>query len=462
MITTNTYAERRYSLLREVKTGLILLVANKLLPRNYAGNVLPFRQDSNFLYYTGLDSPGFYCILDCETGEEILCGEEPTLEDAIWSGSLPSLKAVAGEAGISNILPKEKLADFITSAIKSHKRIHYLPPYTANRLNELSILIQVSAQEIGKNISPNLIHAVIKQRRIKTNDEISEIENVITEVTGPMFHAAIRKAIAGNFEYEIVAEMQRISASNYLEQAFPIICSVRGEVLHNISYSNILKDGDILLIDAGVESTMHYASDITRTTPVGGKFTSKQKEIYEIVLEAQLQAIKLIKPGIKYREIHLITAAKIVSGLKQIGLMKGDVDEAVNAGAHAMFFPHGLGHMMGLDVHDMEDLGENAVGYGSEIERSTQFGTAYLRLARILEPGFVLTVEPGIYFIPALINLWESEKKFEQFICYSKLHEYINFGGIRIEDDVLVTTTGNRILGSPIAKTVKEIEGLFI
>jgi Xaa-Pro aminopeptidase len=461
MITTKTYKERRITLLKEVKSGFILLAANKLMPRNYPGNVLPFRQDSNFLYYTGLNLPGLYCILDCETGNEILCGEEPTLEDTIWSGPLPRLKELAERAGIHSILPADKLSKFINEVFRNKQFVHYLPPYSADRLNELSVLFASNTDEIRKNISQDLIHAVIKQRMIKSEDEVAEIEDVLTRVTGPMHLAAMMKAKPGIYEYEIAAEMHKMAFQHNLEQAFSIICSIRGEVLHNISYSNKLKEGQLLLVDAGVESGLHYASDITRTTPVGGRFTSKQREIYEIVLSAQMHAIGLIKPGIKYREIHLNAARKMVDGLKLIGLMRGDTEEAVNEGAHTMFFPHGLGHMMGLDVHDMEDLGENSVGYGEGLERSKQFGTAYLRLARSLEMGFVLTVEPGIYFIPSLIQLWDSEKKFEQFICYPKVREYLNFGGIRIEDDILVTKTGSRVLGAPIAKTISEIEALF-
>jgi Xaa-Pro aminopeptidase len=461
MIDITTFKERRASLTQGVRKGVILLMANKLLPRNYPANVLPFRQDSNFLYFTGLNLPGLYCIIDCHTGDEFLCGEEPTLEDTIWSGPLPKLHELAEIAGIKNILPIEKLKGFITKVLEYKKDLHYLPPYTADRLNELSLLLGTPPETTKINISQLLIRTIISQRMIKSEDEIAEIENVLNLVTGPMHKAAMQMARTGISEYEIVAEMHRMTYMHNLEQAFPIICSVRGEVLHNINFSNKLQGGQLLLVDAGVESSMHYASDITRTTPVGGRFNTKQKEIYELVLTAQLQAIDSIKPGISYREIHLNAAKKITDGLKLLGLMKGDTEEAVEAGAHAIFFPHGLGHMLGLDVHDLEDLGENSVGYSNGMERSKQFGTAYLRLARILEPGFVLTVEPGIYFIPTLIQLWESEKKFDRFICYPKVNEYKNFGGIRIEDDILVTKTGSRVLGNPIAKRINEIEELF-
>jgi Xaa-Pro aminopeptidase len=236
---------------------------------------------------------------------------------------------------------------------------------------------------------------------------------------------------------------------------------VHGEILHNTSYINQLKKGQLLLVDAGAENELHYASDITRTTPVGGKFNQQQKEIYELVLKTLNQSIELLKPGVTYKEVHIFAAKIITAGLIDLGLMRGDVDSIVESGAHALFFPHGLGHMLGLDVHDMEDLGEDNVGYGEGIERSTQFGTGFLRLARELKPGFVLTVEPGIYFIPMLIEKWKTENKFKKTINYSKLDEYKNFGGIRIEDNILITTESNRILGMPIPKTVSEIESLF-
>lgn len=461
MIKSTTFKERREILSRKVKNGIILIAANKQLPRNYPANLLPFRQDSSFLYYTGINQPGLYCIIDCDAGNEFLCGIEPDIEDKIWSGSLPSLKELADGAGLKHTLHFKDLAAFITKALQQKKEIHYLPPYTAERINELTYLLGNSIEKIKSNISDNLVNSVIEQRMIKTEDEVAEIEFVIDRVTRPMHIAAMRMSLPGKYEYQILSEMEKITIENKMQQAFPVICSVRGEVLHNIYYSNKLEIGQLLLVDAGNEGSLHYASDITRTTPVGGKFSEKQKEIYEVVLNAQLYAIQAIKPGISYKDIHLKAASEITKGLKQLGIMQGDPEEAVNAGAHALFFPHGLGHMLGLDVHDMEDLGENNVGYGQEFKRSEQFGTAYLRLARSLQKGFVLTVEPGIYFIPPLIEMWESEKKFNHFINYSKVHEYINFGGVRIEDDILVTDTGAKVLGIPIPKSIEEIESLF-
>ncbi len=268
----------------------------------------------------------------------------------------------------------------------------------------------------------------------------------------------MKKTAPGIIESDISGTIEGIALCGGAGVSFPVILSVRGEILHNHSHSNIMQDGDLLVNDSGAESMMHYAADITRTFPVNGKYSLKQKEVYEIVLKAQMDAIEALKPGIMYRDVHLLAARIIADGLKEVGLMKGDMEEAVLQGAHALFFPHGLGHMMGLDVHDMENYGEDLIGYDETVQRSDQFGLAYLRLAKKLEPGFVLTVEPGIYFIPDLINQWKKAKKFENFIEYKNVEKYIGFGGIRIEDDILVTEDGHRVLGRPIPKTVHDVE----
>jgi Xaa-Pro aminopeptidase len=460
-MNATTYKERRSSLLKRVGSGVILLVANKHLPRNYAANTLPFRQDSSFLYYTGIDIPDLYCLLNCESGEEKLIGQEATIEDTIWSGSVESLEMIAQKASIAKTMEINRLTDLLTSCKDKKCVIHYLPPYTADRVLELGNLLGKTQKEIKSSASTDLIKAVISQRIIKSEAEVSEIETALNKATVPMYLTAMRMAKQGVYEYQIVAEMYKQAKEHNMEMAYPVICSVRGEVLHNESHNNKLEKGQLLLIDAGAESHLHYASDITRTIPVGGKFSDRQKAVYETVLEAQVQALNSIRPGVSYKEIHLQAALAIARGLKQIGLMQGDMEEAVRVGAHALFFPHGLGHSMGLDVHDMEDLGENLVGYDDEIKRSSQFGLAYLRMARVLQPGYVITVEPGIYFIPSLIDQWEADKKFAQFISYGELHKYLDFGGIRIEDNVFVTPTGGKVLGQPIPKTVSEIESLY-
>lgn len=457
-LTKKDYILRRKILVGKVTEGIILLSANQVLPRNYAANVLPFRQDSTFLYYTGINTPDVFFMIECQTGDEYLAGNEPTIEEAVWSGPQQTLHELAEASGIHLTLSLGQLKDKIDRCKTENCRIHYLPPYTAQKNLILSQLLGKSPEKIIPGASATLIQAAIDQRSVKTETEIVEIESALDQVTGPMHEMAMKMALEGKYEHQIVAEMFKLAKAKDLEFAYPVICSVHGEVLHNESHRNKLKNGQLLLIDAGVESQNHYASDITRTTPVGGKFTLQQKEIYEIVLSTQLKAIKSLKPGIPYRDIHYEAAKNITNGLKNLGLMKGDTDEAVNAGAHALFFPHGLGHMLGLDVHDMEDLGEDRIGYDENTLRSEQFGTAYLRFAKELKSGFVLTVEPGIYFIPALIEQWQKQKKLDQYINYNLLSQYLQFGGIRIEDNVNITDSGYKLLGKPIIKTVNEIE----
>ena len=460
MIKSEDYKKRRAELINSVGDGIILLCSNVLLARNYKGNPLPFRQDSTFLYYTGLEYPHMMALLDADSGDEILIGNEPGIEDAIWSGPQKSLGERADNAGFKQHYSYAWLTDYLNKARK--RRVHFLPAYTAERKLLLATILHISPDQVEQAYSVPLIKSVIKQRSIKSTDEVNEIEMALDQVTGPMHIQCMKMAREGTYEHELVAEMLRSAKAKDMEFAYNIICSVRGETLHNEQHHNQLKSGQLVLIDAGVESKMHYASDITRTTPVNGKFTSQQKDIYALVLKAQLEAIEMIKPGIAYKQIHLHTAKIIAEGLIQLGIMKGNADEAVNAGAHALFFPHGLGHMIGLDVHDMEDLGEDYVGYGEETERSGQFGLAYLRLVRKLNEGFVLTVEPGIYFIPALIAKWRKEKHCKEYIEFSKLDQYTDFGGIRIEDNILVTESGYRILGNPIPKAVDEIENIQV
>ncbi|MFZ4740988.1 MAG: M24B family metallopeptidase, partial [Bacteroidales bacterium] len=305
-----------------------------------------------------------------------------------------------------------------------------------------------------------LTKAIIKQRSIKSLEEVVEIEKAIATAYD-MHTTAMKMAKPGIYEREIAGKMEGIALSAGGPVSFPVILSINGQTLHNHYHGNKLEEGRMMVADAGCETEMNYCSDITRTVPVGGKFNQRQKEVYEIVLKANMKAIEAIKPGIPYREIHLLSAKVIADGLKEIGLMKGNMDEAVSKGAHAMFFPHGLGHMLGLDVHDMEGMGENYVGYDDEIKRSTQFGTAFVRLGKRLQQGYVLTVEPGIYFIPALIDQWKAENKFPEFINYDKAETYKDFGGIRIEDDILVTNDAYQVLGKPIPKTVAEIEDIM-
>lgn len=457
MFAKEKYLARRQKLAEAVGSGLILLLGNEESPMNYADNTYHFRQDSSFLYFCGLKDAGLAVVIDPEENREILFGYDYTVDDVVWMGPQPSLAARAESVGIKEAVPTEKLAEVLQNAVAGGRKIHFLPQYRAENKIKLQTLLNIPAPEVNQNASETLIKAVVDMRNIKDEDEIREIEQAIA-VSYEMHTTAMQMTRPGMVEREVAGLMEGIALQKGRGLSFPIIFSIHGETLHNHGHDNIMTDGRLVVHDSGVESLEHYASDITRTYPVNGKFTQKQKEIYEIVLKSQLAAIDAIKPGVFYRDVHLITARVIADGLKELGLMKGDMAEAVKAGAHALFFPHGLGHMMGLDVHDMENLGEKYVGYDETVERSTQFGLAYLRLARKLRPGYVLTVEPGIYFIPELIQQWKAAGKFTEFINYEKVETYLDFGGVRIEDDVLVTENGHRVLGKPIPKTVREIE----
>jgi len=460
MFEKKIYIERRELLRKKLKSGLILFMGNEESPMNYTANTYHFRQDSHFLYFFGQDKSGFTGLIDVDEGKDYLFGEDFTIDDIIWMGPQPTVKKLAGEVGVSNTGNFKELEKRLDDSISLGRKIHFLPPYRAENSLRLQQLTGISPSVQKKYASLELIRAIVEQRSVKSKLEIIEIEKALS-ISYKMYLEAMGLIKPGVYEYEIVGRMEGIVGSSGGHISFPTILSVHGETLHNHYHGNRMKKNDLLVIDSGAESPEYYASDITRTFPVGGVFTPEQKDIYEIVLSSQLEAIKSAKPGKRYKEVHLKVAKVITSGLKDLGLIKGEVEAAVKAGTHALFFPHGLGHMMGLDVHDMEDIGENYVGYDEEVTRSDQFGLAYLRLARKLQPNFVFTVEPGIYFIPALIDKWKSENKLSRFINYSKVEKFKNFGGIRIEDDVLVTQKGCRVLGKPIPKTVAEIESIM-
>ncbi len=457
MFDTKTYETRRKLLGKDVKNGLILLPGNGESPMNYTANCFAFRQDSTFLYFFGIDKPDFTGLIDVDEGKDYIFGNDFTMDDIIWMGPQPSVKELAREVGVKNTGDPAGLKEIIDKALAAGRKIHFLPPYRGDNQVALAALLKTSNEKVKQDYSVPLIKAIIKQREIKSDKEIAEIEKALG-VTAEMYAIIMKMAQPGIYEREIAGKIEGIAASSGGLIAFPVILSVHGETLHNHNHGNKMKKHDLLVADSGAESAEHYASDITRTIPVGGKFTAEQKDIYQVLLEAQTTAIANIKPGKTYKEIHMLTAAIIARGMKDLKLMKGDTETAVKEGAHALFFPHGLGHMMGLDVHDMENLGENHVGYDETVTRSTQFGLAYLRLAKELKPGFVLTVEPGIYFIPALIEQWKTEKKFTDFIDYKLVEKFKKFGGMRLEDNVLVTKNGHRVLGKPIPKTVADIE----
>ncbi len=457
MFDKNTYLNRRKALKNKGLNGIGLFLGNVDSPMNYLDNTFHFRQDSSFLYFFGLDFQRLAGVIDFDNGDDYIFGDDVDIADIIWMGPQVPLKENAAKAGIENCAGYPKLFDFITDAVKKGRKIHYLPPYRGENKILLEKLLGISVLKINEHASLHLIKAVIDLRSIKEPAEIFEIEKACA--TGYQMHVtAMRMAKPGTWEQKIAGTIEGIAFAGGGMTSFPIILSQNGETLHNHDHSKILKEGNLMLTDAGAESSLHYASDFTRTVPVGGKFSTRQREIYEIVFAANNTATSLIKPGVTYLSVHLAVAEVIASGLKEIGLMKGDIKEAVKNGAHAMFFPHGLGHMMGLDVHDMEDLGQIYVGYDDETRPVDQFGTAYLRLGKKLQSGFVITNEPGIYFIPALIDKWKHEKINTDFINFKKVEEYRNFGGIRLEDDILVTGTGSKIIGERLPINPDEVE----
>ena len=457
MFNSSVYADRRSRLRKEFQSGLILILGNQESPMNYPGNTYHFRQDSSFLYFFGLDHPGFAGLIDVEANNDALYGNDVDIDDIIWMGPQPSVKDLAAKVGVNQTNPFGDLESTLKKAISQGRKVHFLPPYRAENKILLEQLLGIHPSKAKEMASVELIKAVVKLRSIKDQYEIAEIEKAAA-IGYEMHVAAMKMTRPGIYEREIAGMVEGTCLAHGGPVSFPVILSIHGETLHNHYHGNLLKEGRMLICDAGAETEMHYASDFTRTFPVNGKFTQQQREIYNIVLAANNNAREATKPGVTYQSVHLLAAKTIAQGLIDLGLMKGNVDEAVKSGAHALFFPHGLGHMMGLDVHDMEDLGENYVGYNDEIKRIDQFGTAYLRMGRKLEPGFVITNEPGIYFIPALIDLWKNDKTNAAFINFDKVDQYRDFGGIRLEDDILVTDNSCRSLGKRIPITVDEVE----
>ncbi len=455
-LNTQVYKDRRNKIREAVGGGVILWLGHTLQPRNYTDNTFPFRQNSHFVYYTGLAEPDLAVLSFPERDNDVLFSRPTTMDDIIWSGAGQERINMARQAGIDTIEDIGRLGVYLTKAQSQKLAIHFLPPYQASSLFRIAELLVIEPSEVTSRASQQLKEAVARQRSIKSEIEIMEIEDAL-RVTDHMHRRAMAVTKPGIYEYEIAGEIQAVALRENFQMAFPPIVTVRGQVLHNHSYDNLLEDGQLLINDSGAESPSGYAADITRTFPINGKFSPVQKEIYETVLAMQLGAIDFIKPGVTFRDVHLHACRILADRLKTMGLMKGDPSAAVAAGAHALFFPHGLGHMMGMDVHDMEDLGD-VVGYPKGEARNPQFGLNFLRMSRPLEEGFVVTVEPGVYFIPALIDKWAEEKQHKDFIIYEKLDAFRTFSGCRIEDDVVITRTGGHVLGPGIPKTVAEVE----
>ena len=459
MFSKETYINRRQVLKNTIGSGLILFPGNEEVGMNYRDNIYHFRQDSSFLYYSGIDNPNLFLLIDVDADIEILFGNDLTIEQTVWTGPQESLSISAERSGITTVQPLSFVEAILKTALQQKRAIHFLPPYRSAITLKLSNWLEIHPLEVVKKASVQLSKAIVAQRSYKTNEELVEIEKAV-DITAAMHLKAIQSARPGMAEYEVAGQVEGTAVCLGGQLAFPTILTVNGQYLHNHAGSNILKEGQLVLCDSGAETSLHYAGDMTRTFPVSRTFTAQQKEIYNIVLRAEEAAIATLKPGTLFRDSHLTACKEILIGLKSLGLVKGDLDEAVAKGVHTLFFQCGLGHMMGMDVHDMENIGEEYVGYTNTLKKSTEFGLKSLRLAKELEEGFVLTVEPGIYFIPELIDQWQAEKKHTEFINYDKVQAYRNFGGIRIEEDFLITKDSYRLLGKPLAKTVSAIEAL--
>jgi Xaa-Pro aminopeptidase len=451
--TADTFRARRDAL-RARLDGPALIPGNPTVWRN-ADNPHPFRQSSHLLYLTGLDRPGLALLLDADGGRDVLFGPPDDFDDLVWHGPHPSLDDLAAEAGIETVRPYPELKGALAGA----DRVHYPPPFMPGTRVELARLLGRSLEDVAEGASDDLSRALGDLRARKSEAEVAEIEDALA-VSAEMYRAAFGTTRPGVGEVDVRAAMLAVALRHDVEPSFEPITSVRGEVLHNHARGNTLRDGDLLLLDSGVETAAGYASDITRTIPVGGRFTDRQRAVYEIVLRAEEDAIEQTRPGVNFRALHLRAARTLAEGLKDLGLMRGDAGDAVEAGAHALFFPHGLGHPIGLDVHDLHDFGD-AFAYPPDAPRSEQFGLAFLRFGRDLEAGHVVTIEPGIYFIPALIDRWREEGRHAEFIDYDAVEAYRDFGGVRIEDDVLCTADGPRVLGPGIPKRVEDVEAAF-
>ena len=447
MFSIETYVNRRTELKKLVKSGIILLFGNNESPVNYPNNgYYPFRQDSTFRYYFGLERDGLVGVIDIENDSEILIGDDIDIDDIIWYGSVNSVSNLAASCGMKKSAPMKQLQIICNEALKLKRPIHFLPPYRHDNKLQIFDLLGIHPNQQKESASVELIKAVVKMRSTKEQQEIDEIDQACS-IGYKMHTTAMRLTKPGLTEKYVGGMVNGVANAYGSMVSFATIFTQHGEIMHGTPSWNKLEDGRLALCDCGAENRNGYCSDNTRTYPVNGKFTQKQLEIYKIVEECHDYALELSKPGIRYYDVHMGVCRLMTERLKELGLMKGDVDEAVKAGAHALFLPHGLGHMMGMDVHDMEGLGQNYVGFDNDIQPSTQFGTNCLRMGRKLEKGFVVTDEPGIYFIPALIDDWRAKGLHQDFINYDKVEGYKDFGGIRIEDDILITDNGCRFLG---------------
>lgn len=460
MFEPSVYSARRDALValmaaRGIRQGLALFLGNRESPVNYPDNAYPFRQDSSFLYFFGLAEPDLAAMLDLSTGHATLYADELSIDDLVWTGPRPGTAELGSRCGIETVRPRAALVADATAG-PARDGILFLPPYRAETKLELAALLGAAPDTLASAASTALIHAVIALREIKEPREVARIELAV-DTTIDMHRAVIGAVRAGMPESALMAEAYRVAYAGGLP-SFPAIATTRGAILHNHGYAGTLADGGLFLLDAGAETPDGYAGDLTSTIPISGRYDSRQAAIYQLVLDAGKTGSSMLRPGLPYREAHFAAARVLASGLKALGIMRGDIDEAVAAGAHACFFPHGLGHQMGLDVHDMEGLGELLVGYDGQ-PRSTQFGLKSLRMAKPLRAGMVMTVEPGLYFIPGLIAAWKAEHRHDAFVDWTEAERWIDFGGVRNEEDWLITESGARRLGKPFDKSIEAMEG---
>lgn len=450
MFDKQTYIRRRSELKQLVQKGVIIFFGNNESPCNYPSNgYYPFRQDSSFLYYFGQQRDGLVGVIDIDNDRETLIGNDIDIDDIVWCGSVTGMQEMAEQVGVSHTVPMKSLKTICNDALRSKRKVHFLPPYRHDTKIQIFDLLGIHPGQQKDSASMSLINAVIKMRSVKEEQEIEELERA-AEIGYLMHTTAMKLTKPGVTEKYVGGQVSGIAHSYGAMVSFPTIYSQHGEILHGNPSMNILEAGRLALCDAGAETINNYCSDNTRTMPVSGKFTPRQLEIYNIVDACHDLAMSLSKPRVKYYDVHMDVCRLMTDRLKEIGLMRGDTEEAVRAGAHAMFLPHGLGHMMGMDVHDMEGLGQRYVGYDDEIQPSTQFGTSALRMGRRLQKGFVVTDEPGIYFIPALIDKWKAAGHCEEFLNFDLLETYKDFGGIRLENDLLITDDGCRIIGKEV------------
>ena len=461
LFSKNTYVERRARLRQLVGHGLIVLMGNNESPMNYPSNTYKFRQDSSFLYFFGQHRDGLVGVIDADSGAETLLGDEIDIDDIVWYGEVTSVVQMAEECGVAHTAPMAALTEMVAQAQKAGRKVHFLPPYRHETMIRLHDLLGIHPSQQRDAASQELIQAVIQLRLVKSAEEIEELERAAA-IGYEMHTTAMRLCRPGVTEAYIGGVLDGIAASHGSMVSFQSIVSMHGEILHGYPSARPLEAGRLLLCDAGAETREHYCSDHTRTTPISGTFTQRQKDIYNIVVDCHDLALTHARPDVRWWDVHYDVCRLMTNRLKDLGLMKGDTEAAVQAGAHALFLPHGLGHAMGMDVHDMEGLGQVFVGYDEETRPSSQFGTASLRFARRLEEGHVVTDEPGIYFIPALIDLWRKEGTNAEFLCFDEIEKYKDFGGIRIEDDVLITKDGCRFLGEKrIPYHVDEVEAFL-